>query len=359
MDKKEKLKVILIIVLGILLIIFALLLLFSEEKDEPALTQSSKKEITPDVFKKDIDSILQSFGIKEEWKIKTDINSKEGYTFTESVLIPADIQTINLNFDLSEYFAKNDFTSVTTEDAKTKNIIMEIFRIKDSVRTKYAKLNFIYSQKAVRNVSEVCIVLDSVEYIDFFDAGKILNSTEKVSVFLPTGNDKADYQSMIADNNKNYLLKFFVGGSNDITSDFNSDMKESLLKQRIRSVSLSYPNASGIVLYYTKDRSEFAEKIKSEFRKNNMQVFSDTLFTEIRADENKVSRLFSEIKKESEKGNRLQFYIVSFSGKDFEEYMKRIPELKKPGIKFLTANDAAGKLKNLFNEKDRDTVSVK
>jgi len=359
MYRKEKLKIILIIVLGVMLIIFTLLLIFSEEKDETDLTQISKKEITPYVFKKDIDSILHSFGIKEEWKTKSGKKSNDGYVLAENILIPADIQTINLNYDLSGYFEKNGFTSITTEDGKTKNIAMEIFQIKDSSKTKYAKLNFIYSQKAVRNVSIICVTLDSVEYTDFGDAEKILKSTEKISVFLPMGNDKADYQSMITDNNKNYLLKFVIGGKNDITSDFNSEMKESLIKQRIRSVAISYPKASGIVLYYPKERKEFAEKIKSEFSKNNMRVYSDTLFREIRTDENKVSRLFDEIKRESEKGTKLKFYTVSFSGKDFEEYTNRIWELKKPGIKFLTVNDAEKKLNNMLNEKVRDSLTVK
>ncbi|MBK8981677.1 MAG: hypothetical protein IPM38_04980 [Ignavibacteria bacterium] len=359
MDRKEKLKIILIIALGVMLIIFTLLLIFSEEKDETNLTQILKKEISPDVFKKDIDSILHSFGIKEEWKTKSGKKSNDGYVIAENILIPADIQTINLNYDLSGYFEKNGFTSVTTEDAKTKNIAMEIFQIKDSNRTKYAKLNFIYSQKAVRNVLEICITLDSVEFIDFGDAEKILRSTEKISVFLPMENDKADYQSMITDNNKNYLIKFYIGGNNDITSDFNSEMKESLIKQRIRSVAINYPNAAGVVLYYPKDRKEFAEKIKSEFSKNNMRVFSDTLFREIRADENKVSKLFDEIKRESNKGTKLKFYTVSFSGKDFEEYTNRIWELKKPGIKFLAVNDAARKLNNMFNEKITDSLIVK
>jgi len=365
MANTEKYKVILITGLGVILIILTFIFInYDPDKVEPENSLENKAAITPEKFKKDIDSIIYSFGIKEEWKIKVpenkvSISGDKGLILAQSIRIPVDIQTINLNLDITNYLEENGFISKTSEDPRSKDIIIEILQVKDSLQTGYAKLNFIYSKDISRNVSETAIVLDSIEYIDFQNAENIIKSVEKFSVFLPIGNDKADYQSMIIDNRKNYLLKFYIGSNDDITSDFRTEMKENVIRQKVRTAAVNFPGVSGVVLYYPKGMKEFAEKISSEFKKNNFTVFSDTLFKAIKTEENKVSKLFEEIKKNSEKGIKVQFYTVSFSEKDFREFENRTEELKKPGYKFISINEAVKMISDQNPALDKDTLSVK
>ncbi|MFZ1322238.1 MAG: hypothetical protein WAT71_11850 [Ignavibacteria bacterium] len=365
MAKNEKYKILLITGLGIVLVILTFIFL-NTELDIDAVDNSLEKKaaMTPDKFKKDIDSIIYSFGIKEEWKIKVpenkvNISGDKGLAFAQSIRIPVDIQTINLNLDITNYLEKNGFVSKTLEDPRSKDIMIEIFQVKDSLQTRYAKLNFVYSKDISRNISETAIVLDSIEYIDYQNAEIIIKSVEKFSVFLPIGNDKADYQSMIIDNSKNYLLKFYIGNDDDITSDFRTEMKENVIRQKVRTAAVNFPGVSGVVLYYPKGMKEFAEKISSEFKKNNFTVFSDTLFKSIKTEENKVSKLFEEIKRNSDKGIKVQFYTVSFTEKDFTEFENRTEELKKPGYKFISINEAVKLISDQNPALEKDTLSVK
>lgn len=365
MAKTEKYKILLITGLGIILVILTFIFLNTDpDKDEPESPLEKKASMTPEKFKKDIDSIIYSFGIKEEWKIKVpenkvNISGDKGLALAQSIKIPLDIQTINLNLDITNYLEENGFVSKTLEDPRSKDITIEIFQVKDSLQTRYARLNFIYSQEISRNVSDIALVLDSIEYIDFQNAENIIKSVEKFSVFLPIGNDKADYQSMIMDNRKNYLLKFYIGNDDDITSDFRTEMKENVIRQKVRTVAVNFPGVSGVVLYYPKGMKEFTDKISSEFKKNNFTVFSDTLFKAIKTEENKVSKLFEEIKKNSDKGVKVQFYTVSFSEKDFREFENRTEELKKPGYKFIGINEAVKMISNQNPSLNKDTLSVK
>ena len=361
----EKYKILLITGLGIILVILTFIFLNTDpDKIESENSIEKKVAMTSDKFKKDIDSIIYSFGIKEEWKIKPpenkiNISGENGLVLAQSIKIPLDIQTINLNLDITNYLEKNGFVSKTLEDPRSKDITIEIFQMKDSIKNRYAKLNFVYSKDISRNVSETAIVLDSIEYIDFQNAENIIKSVEKFSVFLPIGNDKADYQSMIMDNRKNYLLKFYIGSNEDITSDFRTEMKENVIRQKVRSAAVNFPGVSGVVLYYPKGMKEFAEKISSEFKKNNFTVFSDTLFKAIKTEENKVSKLFEEIKKNSDKGIKVQFYTVSFTEKDFTEFENRTEELKKPGYKFISINEAVKLISEQNPILKNDTLSVK
>ncbi|MBS1517147.1 MAG: hypothetical protein JSS91_03590 [Bacteroidetes bacterium] len=365
MENKEKYKIILIIGLSIIILILTLFYIFSDKKDIIQEKEVSEKiSITPDRFRKDIDSILYSFGIKKEWinspgeNKKEKNKQKEEHIISESVQIPGDILTINLNYEISGYLEKNGFNSVVKEDPKTKDISMEIYQAKDSLKKKFAQLNFIYSDKINRNVSEVCIVLDSIEYTDLGTAEKILNSSERFSVFLPLENDKADFQSMILDEKKNYLLKFYIGNDEDITTDFRPDMKESIIRQRIRTIALNFPGVSGIVLYSSKGMKEFENRIREEFIKNNFRVFSDTLFKEVRTSDGKVERLFSDIRKGSERGIKIQFYIIRLSEDEFEEYEKRTDELKKPGFRFIGINEAIERSKRENTAVTGDTLKT-
>lgn len=342
MKRHEKIKLIIIFFLTVLIMVLFYMYVSSgdspssENKFSQNINQFSKGKIA-----KDIDSIISTFGIKNEWKRYNSVREKDSknenaqFFITGEVLIPADLPTIDLNYEISDYLRRIGFDAKVMEDPKSKNISMNIFSLKDSTGKQVGNLKFVYSDSVKRNAAEVCIVLDSLDSYSLADVEKILGASQKFSVFLPLRNDKADYQSKIIDMNKDYLIKFTIGSEDDITADFKSDMKENVWKSKVKSVYMNFPQITGIVLSYKKEYEDFNNEVREEFLKNNINIFNDTLFIQYKRGADKIYSLFNDIISKSNSGKKFLFYNVNFSPSEFSEYDKDVYVMKKLGYKFL------------------------
>ncbi|MDQ3020363.1 MAG: hypothetical protein M3R36_07310 [Bacteroidota bacterium] len=347
-ERQQKTKLILAMIL-IALVIILFYFYISTDKDSDAkynISQNANR-LTKEKFLKDIDSIISTFGIKKEWT--KDISTKEkepksnaasaSLWISKEVLIPVDLPTIDLNFEISNYLRSNNFEGKVIEDPKTKNISMDIFSLQDSGKKQAGILKFVYSDTIKRNAAGICIILDSMDSYDLTDVEKILNSTQEFSVFLPLRNDKADYQSLIMDLKKNYLIKFSIGDENDVEADFKDDMKESVWKLKVKSVCVNFPQATGIIISDKKDLKDFNYDVTAEFEKNNFKIYKDSLFGQFKRSENKIASLFSDIISKSNSGKKILFYAVNLNPNEFSEYDREVYTMKKLGYKFLDFNE--------------------
>jgi hypothetical protein len=342
MKKHEKIK---LIIIGSLIVLMIILFYFYiSSGDDSSVTNTANQkinELSKDKIVKNLDSIISTFGIKKEWMI--DIRSKEKdlknkseqLLVSKEVLIPLDLPTIDLNYEISNYLRSNNFDDKVIEDPKSKNIVMNIFSLQDTLKKQIGNIKFVYSDSVKRNATEVCIVLDSLDSYNLSDVEKILTSTQEFSVFLPLRNDKADYQSMIIDLKKDYLIRFSIGNGDDIEADFKDDMKESIWKSKIKSVELNFPQAAGIILFDKKGLNDFENIIQDEFVKNNLNVYKDSIFVQFKRGENKVTSLLDDIISKSKNGKKILFYNINFNPNEFLDYDKEIYIMKKLGYKFL------------------------
>ncbi|MEO8210095.1 MAG: hypothetical protein ABI840_06010, partial [bacterium] len=314
-EKQQKTKLTLAMVLiALVIILFYFYVSTDKNSDEKYKISQNANRLTKEKFLKDIDSINSTFGIKKEWT--RDISSKEkepksnaaSLWISKEVLIPVDLPTIDLNFEISNYLRSNNFEDKVTEDPKTKSISMDIFSLQDSGKKQAGILKFIYSDTVKRNAAEVCIILDSLDFYDLTDVEKILSSTQEFSVFLPLRNDKADYQSLIMDLKKDYLIKFSIGDENDVEADFKDDMKESVWKSKVKSVYVNFPQATGIIISDKKDLKDFNYDVTAEFEKNNIKIYKDSLLGQFKRSENKTASLFSDIISKSNSGKKFLYY---------------------------------------------------
>ncbi len=357
MKKDEKIK---LLIISSLVVLFMILLFFYVSKDDDDanlssdtsnqnISRPSGDKFARD-FARDIDSIISSFGIKKEWMKETaakdkDLKNKPGQLIiSKEIFIPPDVQTIDLNFEISDYLRKINYDARVTEDPKSKNILMNIFTGNDSSGKQIGSLKFVYLDSLKRNAASVCIVLDSLDYNDLADVEKIISSTEDFSVMLPLRNDKADYQSLIIDKKRNFLVEFLVGTGDDIESDFNDDMKESAWKSKVRTVAINFPQAAGIILSVKDGTDEFANEVSNEFTKNNLKVYKDTLFTKYKTGVDKVGLLLDDIITKSKGGAKFLFYNVNLNPGEFSDYIREINTLKKLGYKFLDFSDMMKKI---------------
>jgi len=306
--------------------------------------------ISREDLSKDIDSVAYTFGIHKDWiinisqKIKKDKSPGDSLLISKEIWIPSDIPMIDLNFEFSNYLRSNLFKEKVTEDPKTKNIFLEIYPAKDTAGKLAGTINFVYNNSLKRDASDVCLILDSIEVYPLDNVQNILGSTEEFSVFLPLRNDKADYQSMVMDSKRDYLLKFSIGDENNVIADFKSDMKESVWKAKVKSASINFPNSSGIIMKTKTGFNEFENEVREEFEKNNMTVYIDSLFSQHIGGEQTINWFFSDIISKSNSGKNFLFYTVNFSPDVFNYFDREVYKLKKLGYKFLNFKDMIKKI---------------
>ncbi|MCY7362234.1 MAG: hypothetical protein LH629_09245, partial [Ignavibacteria bacterium] len=267
--------------------------------------------------------------------------------FAKEVLIPQDILTVELNYELTNYLKTYSLTETVTEDPKTKNLIFNIFSKIDTVKKLNGIVKLIFSDSVKRNISDVCIVLDSIDFYPLKDVQEILELNESYSVFLPLRNDKADYQSGIIEAKKDYLLEFTIGDENNIIADFKTDMKESTWKAKIKSIAMSFPDNAGVILKSSDLYEDFENNVRSELTKNNITVYKDTVFIKFRWGENKINSLFESIISNTISGKNYLTYELNLSPAEFKEYRKKVYRIKKLGYKFYTFSALNKKINKL------------
>lgn len=350
--KVKYVKIILVALLSVLTVILFYFYVSSEVKENPAVnSEDINKGKTADMIRSDMDSILFSFGIRKDWikeiiiKEKDPKKSSGEVIFSKEVKIPADLPSVDLNYEFTNYFRSNNFEVKVTEDPRTKNITMNMVSLKDTLHAKTGMLKFIYSDTISRNASDIAIVLDSLDLYSLNDVEKILSSVQEFSVILPMRNDKADYQSKIMEMNRDYLLRLSVGNEDNIEADFKEGMKESQRLSRIKSLSLGFQNSSGVLLISRTDNQEFFNTVKNDFIRNNIKVYSDSEFHGFRIRDSKVISLFENIVSESKGGGKKLFYDVNFSPEDFESYDRQLYNMKKLGYRFYSFKGLMDKIR--------------
>ena len=343
----SKTKIIIAVSLCLLLIIL-MTVYFIKGSDEVNSEKVNKSNLLPDKFKSDIDSILHVFGIDSSWtkEIRNRINEpgidKNKLWIAKEIMIPEDLMTIEINFELSEYFRKNLLSGKVTEDPKSRNLNILISK-SDTSHSIIGIMKFIYSDSVKRNASEVCIILDSLDFLSSDEAVNILSTSENISAIMPLRNDKADYQSLIMESGKNYLIELTIGDENNITADFKSDMKSLTWKSKVKSISLNFPNSSAIIIRDQLGDAEFENNVRKEFESYKFKVYPDSIYKFSVSGDNRVKAIFSDISKNSKSGLKKLLFKVKLNSAEFAEYKTEVYKFKKAGYKFLSFREFAGK----------------
>ena len=350
--KNQYVKIILIALSSVLAI--TLLYFYVSADDKSISTGNSDRNISRasgDKVLSDIDSILYSFGIRKDWirdlNIKAKDQKKTGdeLLFNREIRIPPDLPVIDLNYEITNYFRKYEYELKVTEDPRTKNITMNINTVRDSLHKQTGTIKFLYSDTLKRNAAEIALVLDSIDLYSLKEAEIMLTSTQEFSMILPLRNDKADYQSRILELKRDYLLKLSVGDEDDIEADFKDGMKESVRSSKIKSLGLSFPNSTGVILINKTRNLDFFNGVKNDFIKNNIKIYNDSIFDEYKSNEKKVISIFEDIINEAKRGKKILIYDINFTPEEFASYDRQVYSMKKLGYRFYNFRDLVNKVK--------------
>ncbi len=336
---------------------------FFFRNDTPEVQKTEVKGVLPQPAEVNsgIDSVLRNFGIENKWirdakeNPKTQKNSSQLW-FSKDVMIPVELPATNVNLELTSFLREKNLLVRTVEDPRSKNLRMDVLSSTDTVRGRIGQIRLSYSDSVKRISSAVCIILDSIEYLSLEDAGKIINSGEEFSVIMPLRNDKADFQSLITDRKRDYLVELTYGGEESYEADFREGMTEKEWRSKIRSLCFNFPSMSGIILRGKNLPQSFANSIREEFEKFGMSVFEDTNFVDAWYKSEKPERLLTELKNRTGSGSKKLVMITSLSAADFEELTSKSAALRKRGFRFMDFKEISNKDKK---ETTADSVSSK
>jgi hypothetical protein len=299
------------------------------------------------VISNEIDEILHSFGLDNSW-IKN--NEDQELWFKKEIMLPKDIVAPEILVEVTNYLKRFNLHDKVYEDPKLKNITYEIFRAMDTSLIKVSEIKFVFSDNIRRNNKSIALILDNVVSYKLDDISKILNSVQRYSVIMPMSNEKSDYESLINEYNKDFVLKFIIGNDNELSADFRTDMPERTWRSKVKTTSLTYHKTSGVILFPGPDTYPVAGEINSEFQKNNLKVYLDTLFIVFESKEKgekKVKELLNDIRLKSSNRDFL-FYIADLSPEEFFIFDKEIYDLKKKGFRFFDFRNAIRRMEKII-----------
>lgn len=290
-----------------------------------------------------IDSILQTYGINNEW-LKNDTNrqskSKEGKQkfklFTKSVSVPSDMNLAEINLDISDFLRNIKLGSVVTEDFKTKNL-MFLINDRDSA-IPLAIIHLTYSNKIFRHSSKFILIFDKLRDYTEKERDDVLRYNGFSYLFQPDIDD-IEFHSKLSEIKQNIVVNFTVG-SKDSEADFKNNMSEKDINQKIKYFKNDHPGFKYILLTGSNTDYLFYKNVLSEFKKNQLNVIQDSLLTFITSADDK--NLFEDMLKKlyilsNQKKNIIT--VLNLSYYQFKEFHNHVLKLKRLGHKFITVSE--------------------
>lgn len=302
-----------------------------------------------------IDSILAAFGIKKDW-ITTLYNTtdksagknttKDAEWFTKSVLIPKELSSIEVNVDLSGYLNSVGLSSSTNEDIITKDISLTV-KNPDTTKSKLplAKIDVVHSDKVTRETALFCFIVEGVADYSPEELDKLLMNKNEFSFLFPRNLDEIDIQNKLLHHKKDVMVNLTVGGKENYETDFNTDLDEKAIRDRVKSFSIDYPSVSSILL--TKSEPEIPQttvnKIAEEFGKYKIKVVGDSALTRLvttaeEESKEKYTAMFTNLRTKANLVKNI-VTLVKVTPEEFEKFYNDVIMLKKQGYKFCSYSE--------------------
>lgn len=319
----------------------------------------------------DIDSILSGFGIKKEW-ITTNHNStndkktttKDAEWFTKTVIIPVDLNSIEINLDLNTHLNSKGLLTSTSEDIITKDITLTVHN-PDTSKNKLplAKINVSHSDKISRETALFCVILNNIGDYSQEEIDKFVINKSEFSFVFPRNLDEIDTQTKLLQHKKDVLINLTVGAKDNYDTDFNSGLDEKSIKEKVKSFSSDFPTITNVIL--TKADPDVSQSqlnsITEELSKFNIKVIKDTALTKTitPAEEDskeKISIFFNNIKQKGVLSKNI-ITMIKIDPDEFEKFYNKVLTLKKLGYRFYSYNEyltnVAAQEKQIKNKEEK------
>ncbi|MFI5212051.1 MAG: hypothetical protein ACHQIH_04150 [Ignavibacteria bacterium] len=360
---------------------------FSNDQKRSVNTSSDDKQnagamVTGQIIDAGIDSVLSNFGIKKEWittyynpaLLKTDPkhSTKEADWFSKGVLIPVDLNSIEVNVDISNYLNIIGITSSVNEDIITKNIVISALK-PDTVSTglPLVKISVSHSDKITRESSLFCLILDNIGDYKKEEIEKFVIGKTEFSFIFPRSLDDIDIQNKLLQNKKDVIISLTLGSKDNYDADFSTNLDEKSVRDKVKSFSSDFPTIRTVVL--TRSEQNLPQSginmIVEEFNKFNISVINESDLTKMLTpaeEESKDKISIIGVNLRSKAGlSKSMVSLLKINADEFERFYDEILKLKKLGYRFcsfaeyLSRKNEMEKKEKLRNEEQQKELADK
>lgn len=300
-----------------------------------------------------IDSVLSDFGIKKEW-ITTNYNpllqktdpkhtTKEAEWLTKTVLIPVELNSVEVNVDISGYFNTIGIATSVNEDIITKNIVI-IANRPDTVMPvlPLIKISINHSDKITRESALICLILDNMGEYKEDEIEKFLIGKTEFSYVFPRSLEDIDIQNRLLQNKKDVIISLTIGSKDNYDADFSTNLDEKALREKVKTFSSDFPTIRTVVLTKTEPNlpQSGINRLIDEFYKFNINVIGESELTKIltpaEEDSKEKLRTIGENLKSKSFLPKGLISVLKISADEFDKFYDEILKLKKLGYKFCS-----------------------
>lgn len=307
--------------------------------------------VTGQIIDSGIDSVLSDFGIKKEWittyynpaYMKTDAKhiAKDAGWLTKTVLIPIDLNSIEINADISNYLNSLGIKTAVTEDIVTKDIVITASQ-SDAVSSAIplAKFTISHSDKVTRESALFCLILDKIGDYKNEEIEKFLIGKTEFSYIFPKSLDDIDVQNKLLQNKKDVIINLTIGSKDNYDADFSTNLDEKNIRDKVKTFSSDFPTIRTVVLTRTEQNipQSGVSRIVEEFNKFNINVIDESDLTRVLTpaeEESKEKPVIIGANLRSKAGTSKSLVtMLRINPDEFEKFFDEVLKLKKLGYKF-------------------------
>jgi hypothetical protein len=206
-----------------------------------------------------------------------------------------------------------------------------------------AVIQVIHSDKVNRTSSRISIILDKINEFNDEELDKLILTKNEFSYVFPRNLDDIDIQHKLLQRKRDVIINLILGGKDNYEADFNTEMDEKTIKDRVRSFNADFPSINKVLLTKSSGDAvlnQLQGKITAELIKYNITVLNDSMITQAykENEKDKLGIFFNTvIQKTAMNKNLIAVYPIG--RKDFGDFYKKIMVLKKLGYKFMNLTD--------------------
>ena len=322
------------------------------------------------------DSVLANFGIKPEWISTNFPPGRPGFDpkhpakdvgwFSKSVIIPKDVNTIEINADLNSYISSHGLKCSVSENILTKDITILVNRPDSSERKiPLAKITVEHSDKISRESSVLCVIINGLSGYSQEEIEKLILNKQDFSYIFPRSLDEIETQNKLLNNKKDIIINVTAGAYDNYDADFQSTMNEKQVREKVKGFSTDFPTVNSVLL--TKQDNDIPESaiklIESEFSRFNIKVIRD----------NETTGLLT--KAEEDSGDKLTIFfanlqskafilksavtVVNIDADEFDSFYNEVLRLKKTGLKFYNFSEYYSRKTEMEKKETEKQVKLK
>ena len=297
---------------------------------------SQNSEVSSKAIEEYFLSSVNSFGLKKNWLVKTNVKKKYKDTVKQDSVIsyklsiPEDLPIPVILNEINSSLKKENVDIISQEEKINGKTILSIYS-KNNLKL-IAALE--YNNETRRKAGFVGIIISGLEELKEEEINQILNFPELFGYYVIPSKESAEFVKKHLKSKKECII-LLNDDIEELKFRLQTEFPESRLKSSIRSIIGSFPKAS-LILVDDKSKlynSDIYKFIVNEFEKRNIKLIKKSSLIDINDEpKNQQQSTFSNLVKSS---NENWGKVIIVPADNFSLIEDEVISLRKIGYKFI------------------------